>query len=137
MTRVIDTIRGAVPRELGVGLASAGLAATAATHAAVLAGRLPHTAVSGGRVTDARRARQIAGGSLAALLPAVWLIARGAGLAGGPSRPEQVALGVLAVGGLASVSVQALGTSFERRFMVPTAAAQAAGFARLAVGDRR
>ena len=122
-----------VPLGLAVPLAVGGLTVTMATHVAVLSGRLPHTAVSGGRVTDPVEGRRVAAVSMCSLLPVAVLVARGAGIAGEVSRAERGLLGVLAVAGLASVPVQALGTTFERRYMAPTAAALAAGLGRLAI----
>lgn len=122
-----------VPRGPAVALAVGGLAATTATHASVLTGRLPHTAVSGGRVTNSADGRRVAAVSLCSLLPVAALVARGAGIAGKASRAERRLLGLLAVAALGSVPLQVLGTPFERRYMAPAAAALAAGLGRLAI----
>ena len=124
---VDQSLREMVPRGPAVALAVGGLATTMATHAAVLTGRLPHTAVSGGRVKNPGDGRRVAAVSMCSLLPVAALVARGAGIAGEASRTEHRLLGLLAVAALVSVPLQALGTPFERRYMTPAAAALTAG----------
>ena len=131
---VIDTFRSLVPVRVGLVLASTGVAVTVATHLAVLLGALPHTDVTGGRVKDPGRGRQIATGSLITQVPVVMLVARNATRTGRTPRAERVAMGVLAAASALSIPVQLLGTGFERAAMAPTAAALAVGFARLSLG---
>ena len=128
-----QSFREVVPLRVAVALAASGLAATMATHTAVLTGRLPHTAVSGARVTDPAAGQRLAVTSSVSLVPVAALVARGAGFAGGSSRAERAVMGALAVAALGSVPAQATGTAFERRFMAPTAVALAVGLGRLAL----
>ena len=130
----INTFRTSLPLSAGAVIAAAGVVVTAATHGAVLTGRLPHTAVSGGRLTDASRARWVALGSLLAQIPVAVLVVRAAGARA--SAVERRAFAALAVGCLASVPLQLTGTRFERQVMAPTASALALGCARLAAGGR-
>lgn len=130
---ILQSFRKLVPLQLAIPLAVGGLTSTMATHAAVLTRRLSPTAVNGGRVTDPVKGRRIAATSISILLPVAFLVTRGAGAAGVASRTERGLLGALAAAALASVPAQTLGTTFERRYMAPTALALAIGLGRLAI----
>lgn len=127
-----QTVRSAIPLSTARGLAWAGLGLTAATHAAVLAGALPHTAVSGGRVQDPATGRTIAAASLVSLVPLAVLPARAAHGSTRPVRGERMVAAAVAAAFAASVPAQLLGTPFERALMAPTAGALAVAYARLA-----
>lgn len=112
-------------------LVTGGLTITTLTHLAVLTKGLPHTSVSGGRVTDPKQGRAIAAASSLLTMGLALYTAHTASSATQPNTKDALILRVLAGAFTLSVPLQLLGTRFERIALAPTAAALAVGYLRL------
>lgn len=115
-------------------LAGTGVGLTAAAHAAVLVGIVPHTWVSGGRIADAATGRTVAGVSLLAVLVVAVIVLRAVGQGSRITRLERALLTLFGAGTLLSAPMQLAGTSFERFAMTPLAVILGLGALRLAAG---